>query len=96
MQYMEVPKLGVESELQLLAYTTVTAIQDLSHICHLHHSSWQGQILNPLSKARDQICILVDTSQVWKLMSHNETSQAIQGFNWNYLCFVDGKPEICR
>ena len=29
---------GFESELQLLAYTTVTARQDLSHICNLCHS----------------------------------------------------------
>ena len=28
----EVPKLGVESELQLSAYTTATATPDLSHI----------------------------------------------------------------
>ena len=27
-------------------------------------SSWQCQILNPLSKARDQTCILMDTSQI--------------------------------
>ena len=26
---------------------------DLSHVCDLHHSSWQRQILNPLSEARD-------------------------------------------
>ena len=30
--YMEVPKLGVESELQLPAYTTATATRALSHI----------------------------------------------------------------
>ena len=24
-----------------------------SYVCHLHHSSWQCQILNPLSEARD-------------------------------------------
>ena len=30
----------------------------------LHHSSWQCWILNPLSKARDRTCILVDMSQV--------------------------------
>ena len=36
MQQMEVPKLRVESELQLLAYTTATATPDLSHICNLH------------------------------------------------------------
>ena len=35
-----------------------------SHFCSLQHSSWQYQILNPLSKARDQTCILVDASQI--------------------------------
>ena len=52
-QHKEVPRLGVELELQLLAYTTVIAMQDPSLICNLHHSSQQHQILNPLSKARD-------------------------------------------
>ena len=61
---MEVPRLGVELELQLLAYTTATATRDPSHICALHHSSQQHQILNPLSGARDQTSILMDTSQV--------------------------------
>ena len=63
-QHMEVPKLGVELELQLPAYTTATAMPDLSCVCDLHHSSWQRRILNPLSGARDQNCILMDTSQV--------------------------------
>ena len=30
-----------------------TAMPDPSHVCHLHHNSWQRWILNPLSKARD-------------------------------------------
>ena len=34
--HMEVPRLGVESELQLLVYAT--AIPDQSHVCDLHHS----------------------------------------------------------
>ena len=34
-----VPRLGVKSELQLLAYTTVTARQNLRYICNPHHSS---------------------------------------------------------
>ena len=55
---------GVESELHLPAYTTATAVQDLSCICQLHHSSPQGQIVNPLIEARDQTHILMDTSQV--------------------------------
>ena len=37
---------------------------DLSHICNLHHSSWQHQILNLLSKVRDWTCVLMDTSQI--------------------------------
>ena len=53
MRYMEVPRLGVELKLQLLAYATDTAMWDLSHVCDLHHSSQQCQILNPLSEARD-------------------------------------------
>ena len=50
---MEFPRLGVELEPQLLPYTTATAVWDLSHICDLHHSSQQRQILNPLREARD-------------------------------------------
>ena len=53
---MEVLGLGVESELQLTAYATATAMQDLSGVCDLHHSSQQCWILNPMSKARDQNC----------------------------------------
>ena len=49
---MEVPRLGVESELQLPGCTTATVMQDLSRICNLYPSSWQRQILNPLSEAR--------------------------------------------
>ena len=64
LQHMESPRLGVESELHLLAYTTATATPDLSWVCNLHQSSWQSQILNPLSKARDQTHVLMDTSRV--------------------------------
>ena len=62
LQLMEVPGQGVESELQLLAYPTATAMLDPSRICGLHHSSWQHQILNPLSKARVQSHILRETT----------------------------------
>ena len=58
--FLGVPRLGVESELQLLTYTTATATQDPS----LHHCSQQCQILNPLSKARDRTQVLMDTSRV--------------------------------
>ena len=56
--------LGVQSELQLPAYATATAMPDLSRICDLCHSSSQWQILDPLSGARDRTCILMDTSWV--------------------------------
>ena len=62
--HMEVPRLGAKLELQLLAYTTATAMPNPSCICKLHHSSWQCQILNPVSKARDQTHVLMDTSGV--------------------------------
>ena len=52
-QHVEVPRLGVESELQLLAYVTATAMQDLSRVCNLYHSSRQCRILNPLNDTRD-------------------------------------------
>ena len=52
---MEVPRLGVELELQLPTYATATAMPDPSQVCNLHHSPQQCQTLNPLSKARDQI-----------------------------------------
>ena len=56
--HMEVPRLGVESELQLLAYTTATATWNPSHIFNLHHNSWQHPIPGPTQ------CILMDTSRI--------------------------------
>ena len=63
-QHMEVPTLGVKLELQLQTHTTATATQDPSHICNLHHSSRQRQILNPLCEAREGTRILMVTSWV--------------------------------
>ena len=62
--HMEIPRLGVNLELQLPAYTTATATQVLSHICELHHSLWQRWILNPLSGARNRTHIFMDTSGI--------------------------------
>ena len=43
--FLVVSRLGVDSELQLPAYTTVSATPDLSLVCDLHHSSRQHWIL---------------------------------------------------
>ena len=56
---MEVPRLRVKSELQLLATATATVTPDPSHISDLHLSSQQHLILNPRSEARDRMHILV-------------------------------------
>ena len=71
--HVEVPRLGVELELQLLAFTTAaaTATSDTSCICHLYHSSWQCWILNPMSKARDRTPKLMVPSWIhfrWAIM----------------------------
>ena len=49
--HMEVPKLGVELELQQPAYATAIAMPDPNSVCDLHHSAWQHCILNPLNGA---------------------------------------------
>ena len=53
LRHMEVPRLGVESKLQLPAYTTAAEALDPSCICNLHRSLKQRKILNPLCEARD-------------------------------------------
>ena len=62
--HMEVPRLGVELELKTQAYATATVTRDLSHICDLHHSSQQCQVLNPLNEASDRTCNLMDHSRI--------------------------------
>ena len=61
---MEVPRLEIEIELQLLAYAADRTISDLNQIGDIHNNSWQHWILNPLSEARDQIHNLMDYSQI--------------------------------
>ena len=72
-QHMEVPRLRVASELQRPAYTIATAMLDLSHICDLHHSSWQHWILDPLSETRDWTCNLMVPSRIHFLCATRET-----------------------
>ena len=64
MWQMEVPRLGVESELQVPAYTTATAMQDPSHVYNLHHRSGECRIPDSLIEAKDRTCILMDASEI--------------------------------
>ena len=67
-EYMEVPTLAVELELQLLTYATAMATLDMSGICDLCCCFcdlccclWQCQSLKTQSEARDGTRILTDT-----------------------------------
>ena len=52
----------------------VTAMPDASCVGNLHNSSQQCWILNPLSEAKDQTHILMDTSWVLNPLSHDRNS----------------------
>ena len=71
---MEVPRLGVELELQLPAYTTATEALDPSSIFDLHHSSGQCQITYPWREARDRTRVLMATSQIRFPLRHHGNS----------------------
>ena len=43
---------------------SVTAMQDLSCVFNLHHSSWQLGFPKPLREAREQTRILMDTNRI--------------------------------
>ena len=60
--HMKVPGPGGPTGAAAEAYITATATSDPSHICDLHCSLWQCQILNPLIKARYRTCILTETT----------------------------------
>ena len=64
--HMEVPRLGVQSEPQLLAHATATAtaMPDPSRVCDLHHSPWQYWILNSSSEVRDRSYNPMVTNQI--------------------------------
>ena len=85
--HIEVPRPGVRSKLQLLAYAIATAISDLSCVCNLHYSSWQRQTFNPLSEATDQTCSLMVPSQIH---FHCATTITSRMQVWDFLLCLSG------
>ena len=85
MWHMEVPRLEIELELQLLTCAIATATRDLTCVCELHHSSLQCLIPDPLGEARDQTHIIVDTSQI-------RFCCATMGTPMSSLCILEIKP----
>ena len=79
--HMEIPKLGVEMELQLSTYVMAIATLVLSrHICELYRSLCQCWIFNPLSEAKNWTHIQMDTSLVLNPLSHNGNSRKRENF----------------
>ena len=87
-QHKEVPRLGVEYELQLPAYTTATATSDLSRVCDLHHSSGQHRILNPLSRRPG-----IEPTSSWILVRFVSTEPQGEILRWQ---FLNNKPRDLR
>ena len=73
---MEVPRLGVELELQLPAYTTATAMRDPSQVYDLHHSGNAGS-LNPCVRPRIELA----SSQILYLVLNPLSHSGISGLS---------------
>ena len=95
LRHMEVPRPGVQWELQLPAYAKATATPDPSRVCNLHPCSQQRRILNPLLKARDQTlnpmvpscirfcCAMTETPHIQFRMSLS-LQKSGWAFDWDY------------
>ena len=76
--HMEIPRLEVKSRAAAAclrhSHSNSNPGSESCLACDLHHSSQQCRILNPLSEARDQIHILMDTSWFPNPPSHSRHS----------------------
>ena len=68
-----IPRLGLKSELWLLAYLTATESQDRA-VSETFSRAHGNDIHNPLREARDQIHILMDTNQFHNPLSLHRNS----------------------
>ena len=92
-QHLEVPRLGVESDLYRLAYTTATATWDTS--CVLRPTPQLLATPDPygyqLGKPKDWTHVLVDTSWVYLPLSHDANSKLI--FFPQFFVFLEQHPQ---
>ena len=84
---MEIPRLGVKSELQLSAYAPGTAMQNEATSA-TYTTSPGEQDPYPLSEARDQICILMDMMYVYNPLSHNGNSSILLYFLQSFIIII--------
>ena len=77
---MEVPRLGGDSELPLVAYTTATQHQIQAASATYTEALGNAGSFNPLGRVRDQTSILMDTSWVRNPLSHNGNSLIVWFF----------------
>ena len=75
--HMELPRLGVESELQMLSHATATATPVLSRICDLSWSLWQAPSLTHWPRPGIEPMPSRALRWVLKLLSHNGNSDQI-------------------
>ena len=89
--HMDIPRPGVELELQLPAYATATATGNPSCSCNPHHSPWQRQITESLSKARCRTCMLRDATRIYSCCATAGTPL----FFFFLIEFVTGLKTMC-
>ena len=82
--HMEVPRLGVQSELQLPAYTTATAMPDPSRVCNLQTAHGNARFLTHWTRAQ------IEPSTSWFLvrfistLPQQELPKTIKFFKENF------------
>ena len=91
--HVEVPGLGIESELQLQAYSIATAMPDLSCVCNLCSSVWQHQVHNPRSNAKDRSCILTLLCRFSTCWATTGTPSVLLTTTWTFILWVS-KPSL--
>ena len=85
---------GQRSNQSCSCWPTPQPQPDPSRTCNLHHSSWQCQIPNPPSEARDQTHSLTDTMRtpVLNPLSHNGNSL----YNFSNMIFPPSLQSQCK